>query len=161
MSATLREFPTPPDFDIWFDWPLHIPDEGGILASTSDRGEQGMAKGQTRKVDGVTMLETQFFMETDVLGDNAMVTEDLMALLEFSESKMKHAVSDSGRLMAATIQPQDSGKVRVVTVADTDEILIGGRSYVPQRSKAGSVIKNKEWLPKGSQSSVPKPPNRG
>ncbi|MBR2683772.1 MAG: hypothetical protein IKE22_10975, partial [Atopobiaceae bacterium] len=161
VSATLREFPTPPDFDIWFDWPLHVPDEGGILASTTDRGEQGVAKGQTRKVDNVTELETQFFMETDVSGDNAMATDDLMALLCFSASKMKRAVSESEKLMAATILDPDHGKVRVVTESDVDEIVIGGRQYVPQRSKSGSVIKSREWLQKGYQLSVPKPPNRG
>lgn len=154
VSATLREFPTPPDFDIWFDWPLHVPDEGKVLASTSDTGEQGVSKGQRRKVDSVTELETQFSMETDVLGDNAKASDDLIAVLEdFTESKLKSAVSKSEMLMAATILDPEHGKVRVVTVADTEEIVIGGRSYVPQRTKAGGVKKNDTWLLKGSQTS--------
>lgn len=161
VSATLREFPTPPDFDIWFDWPLHTPDEGGILASTSDRSEQGVASGQTRKVDSVKELEDQFFMETDVSRDNAMATDDMMALLGFSESKMKRLVSESGRLMAATVLTDDYGKIRVVTEDGTEEITYGARQYVPQRSKAGYVMKSREWLPKGHQLSVTKPPNRG
>lgn len=153
VSATLREFPTPPDFDIWFDWPLHVPDEGGILASTSDRGEQGVGRNQTRKVDNVAEVETQFEMETDVLGDNAMATDDLMLVTGFTESKVKKAVSGSDKLMAATIFDPDLGKVRVVTLDGTEEIVIGGRRYVPQRSRAGAVIKSREWLPKGSQTS--------
>lgn len=153
ISATLREFPTPPDFDIWFDWPLHLPDEGGILASTSDRGEQGVSKGQERKVDSVTKLETQFEMETEVSGDNAMATDDLMAVLGFSESKMKRAVSESGMLMAATVLTEDHEKVRVVTLLGCDEIVIGRRRYVPQRSRDGAVIKSREWLLKGAQTS--------
>ena len=153
ISATLREFPTPPDFDIWFDWPLHLPDEGGILASTSDRGEQGVSKGQERKVDSVTKLETQFEMETEVSGDNAMATDDLMQVLEFSESKMKRAVSESGMLMAATVLTEDHEKVRVVTLLGCDEIVIGRRRYVPQRSKDGAVIKSREWLLKSAQTS--------
>lgn len=153
VSATLREFPTPPDFDVWFDWPLHIADDGGILASTSDRGEQGVSKGQSRRVDKVGELETQFQMETDVFGDNAIATADLVAVTGFSESKMKTAVSNSEMLMAATVLDPDHGKVRVVTIADTEEIVIGGRHYVPQRSKAGNVIKSREWLLKGSQTS--------
>lgn len=153
VSATLREFPTPPDFDIWFDWPLHVADDGGILASTSDRGEQGVSKGQSRKVDKVGELETQFQMETDVLGDNAMAKDDLVALLEVSESNLKNVVSRSELLMEATILDADGRKVRVVTVKDTDEIVIGGLHYVPQRSKAGNVIKSREWLLKGAQTS--------
>ena len=93
-------------------------------------------------------------METDVLGDNAKASDDLIAVLEdFTESKLKSAVSKSEMLMAATILDPEHGKVRVVTVADTEEIVIGGRHYVPQRSKAGSVMKNREWLLKGSQTS--------
>ena len=156
ISSTLREFPTPPDFDIWFDWPLHVPDDGRILASTSESGEQGVAKGQRRKSDSKTELETQFDMETDVSGDNALATDDLMAVTGLSESKMKHAVSSSEHLMAATILDPDHGKVRVVTVADTDEIVIGGRHYVPQRTRGGGIRKSgrdSEWLPKWSQTS--------
>ena len=154
VSATLREFPTPPDFDIWFDWPLHVPDEGRILASTSDTGEQGVGKGQTRRVDAVAELETQFQMETDVLGDNAVTTDDLMAVTGYGESKMRSTVSKSDLLMAATVLDPDSGKVRVVTVADTEEIVIGGRRYVPQRTKGGGIQKNAAWLPKWQQTSM-------
>lgn len=157
VSSTLREFPTPPDFDIWFDWPLHIPDEGRVLASTSDAGEQGVGKGQRRKVDHVTELETQFSMETDVSGDNAMATDDLRAVTELSESVMKDTVSKSDELMAATVLAPDVGKVSVVTVNGTEEIVYGGRHYVPQRTKAGTIKKsgrNSEWLLKGSQTSL-------
>ena len=157
VSATLREFPTPPDFDIWFDWPLHKPDVGGILASTSDRGEQGVGKGQSRRVDKVSELETQFEMETDVSRDNAIATDDLIAVTGFSEAVMKDAVSKSGKLMAATVLTPDCGRVRVVTVNGTEEIVYGRRSYVPQRSKAGSIRKSgpgSDWLMKGSQTSL-------
>lgn len=154
VSATLREFPTPPDFDVWFDWPLHVPDEWRILASTSDTGEQGVGKGQRRKVDSITELETQFQMETDVFNDNAITTDDLVAVTGFSESKMKSTVSKSDLLMAATVLDPERGKVRVVTVRDTEEISIGGRRYVPQRTDAGGIKKNAAWLPKGSQTSL-------
>jgi len=48
----------------------------------------------------------------------------------------------------------ERGKVRVVTVRDTEEISIGGRRYVPQRTDAGGIKKNAAWLPKGSQTSL-------
>ena len=157
ISATLREFPTPPDFDIWFDWPLHVQDEWKILASTSDSGEQGVGKGQSRKVDSLTELETQFEMETDVTRDNAMTRDDLMAVTGFSESKMKAQVSSSDKLMAATILDSELGKVKVVTVSGTEEIVIGGRHFVPQRTGGGSIKKHgagSEWLPKWGQTSL-------
>lgn len=157
ISCTLREFPTPPDFDIWFDWPLHVPDEGKILASTSDHGEQGVSRGQRRKTNSVVELETQFELETSVSSDNAVATDDLMATMEdFSESKMKHALSGSGKLMAATILDPEGEKVRVVTRRDAEEIVIGGRHYVPQKTKAGAIKKSgagSEWLPRGVQTS--------
>lgn len=154
ISATLREFPTPPDFDIWFDWPLHVVDEGKVLASTSDRDEQGVGKGQRRKMDKVELLETQFSLETEPIGSNAVTTDDLMAVTEFSESTMKSVVSSSERLMQATILDFEGNKVPVVTVADTEEIVIGGRRYVPQRTRAGGIKKNATWHPKGSQTSL-------
>lgn len=154
VAATLREFPTPPDFDVWFDWPLHLADEGKLLASTSDQGERGVSKGQSRKVDSISELEVQFEMETSVTHDNAVARDDLKALLEYSESKMKHAVSDSESLKAATVLTTDYGKVQVVTRADTEEIVYGSRAYVPQRSRAGNIITSRDWLPKGSQTTM-------
>ena len=74
-----------------------------------------------------------------------------------SDSRLKHAVSDSGRLMAATVLDPERGKVRVVAVDGAEEIVIGGRSYVPQRTKAGGVKKSgpgSEWLRKGLQTSL-------
>lgn len=147
ISSTLREFPSPSDFDIWFDWPLHICDEGNILASTSDRGEQGVGKGQTRAVDNVSELEDQFELEMSVGVDNAVSTDDLMALLDFGEQKIKKAVSKSKKLMAATVI-ENGEKVSVVTEKDTEEITYGGIKYVPNRSKTGAVIKNRAWPPK-------------
>jgi len=157
ISATLREFPTPPDFDIWFDWPLHLPDIGGILASTSDKGERGVGKGQRRKVDAVEELETQFELELVGLRDNAVAKDDLMAVTGYSESVIKTKVSESDKLMSATVLDPESGKVPVVTIDGTEEIVIGGRAYVPQRTKAGGIRKSgpgSEWLPKGSQMSL-------
>ena len=66
---------------------------------------------------------------------------------------MKTTVSNSDMLMAATILDPDSGKVRVVTIDGTEEIVIGNRHYVPQRTKAGGIKKNDVWLPKWSQTS--------
>lgn len=157
ISATLREFPTPPDFDIWFDWPLHKPDEGGILASTSDRGEQGVGSGQRRKADSVGDLVTQFLMETDVTKDTAVPVPELMSLLGFGEAKMKRTVAESGRLMTATVLTPEGERVRVVAEAGAEEVVYRRIAYVPQRSRGGEIRKKgpgSEWLPKGSQKAI-------
>jgi hypothetical protein len=159
ISATLREFPTPPDFDIWFDWPLHYIDEGKILASTSDRGEHGVSPGQTKKADAVSEFITQFEMETQFSGDNAVSSDDLMALLEIkTESTLKSRVSKTDKLMQASVmETKADGNVensRVVTVKGTEEIVYGGVLYVPQRDKNNAIIKNRAWLPKGQQTTL-------
>lgn len=150
ISATLREFPTPPDFDIWFDWPLHVRDDGGILASTSDHGETGMSKGQRHKVDGVAELENQFELETSISDDNAVAVDDLIALLDSTDAKMKRDVTASKKLMAATVLENDE-KVRVVTEKNVENITYGGVRYFPQRSKTGSVLKSRHWLPERNE----------
>lgn len=147
ISSTLREFPTLPDFDIWFDWPLHVCDEGRILASVSDRGERGVGKGQSRKVDAVTELEDQYALDVSVSDDNAVALDDLMAVLDWGESKTRKKVSESEKLMAATVLENDE-KVRIVTEDGTEEITYGGVRYVPQRDMVGEVRKNRVWLPK-------------
>lgn len=144
MSATLREFPTPPDFDVWFDWPLHVPDEGRVLASVGD-GSQGVAKGQSKKVDNVALLEEQFEMELAVTGGNAVARSELQEALGFSDSQMGKLVSASGLLMGATVQGETGAKTAVVTVADARAISFMGQWFVPKLTKAGAVMKHQPW----------------
>lgn len=148
ISATLREFPTPPDFDIWFDWPLHVHDDGGILASTSDRGETGVGDGQRKKANSLAEVETQYEMETFANGGNAVSFDTLKTVLGLSESTLGKIVSSgSKKLKRATLLTQD-GKVLVATAANAEEITFEGCAYVPQRSKSGSILTNASWLPK-------------
>lgn len=168
ISATLREFPTPPETDIWFDWPLHVPDEGRVLASVSDRGEQGVGKGQGRKEDSRLVLDDQWQLELSVSNDNAVSKEDLMAVTGYSESKIDKAVLESDALMRATVLTPDGSKVKVVAEKDVERIVFGGISYVPRRTDAGTIRKRgagSEWLPIGTQMTNQildtKPPYRG
>ena len=148
ISATLREFPTPPDFDIWFDWPLHVHDEGGILASTSDRGETGVGEGQRKKANSLAEVETQYEMETFANGGNAVSFDTLKTVLGLSESTLGKIVSSgSKKLKRATLLTQ-GGKVLVATAANAEEITFEGCAYVPQRSKSGGILANASWLPK-------------
>ena len=99
-------------------------------------------------------LETQFQMETDVSGDNAIAVDDAMALLAMSESQLRKAISSSETLMAATVLTQDEGKVRVITESGTELITYGRCQYVPQRTSGGGIRKRgpgSEWLPRWEQ----------
>jgi hypothetical protein len=150
ISSTLREFPTPPDFDVWFDWPLHVPDYGGILKSTKEQ-DAPSDNGRKKKPDHVAELEEQFAMETDFSGDNAVASDDLMAVLDIeSPSTLKSYVNKSSKLMQATVV-ENVEKVSVVTKLGVEEITYGGIRYVPKRSKSGTVMKNQSWRPKGEQ----------
>lgn len=145
VSATLREFPTPPDFDVWFDWPLHRADDCGILGSRSDHGEAGVAKGQRTRAARVEDIETQFDLELVGTADNAVPKDALMERLNdgkmgITETNLDKLVSSgSERLMGATVVT-DSGKVRVAAAKGATEVVLGGRRY---------LRRGKQWLPAG------------
>ena len=53
ISSTLREFETPPDMDMWFDYPLHHVDESGLLKDIRPDVEvNGRTLHQKDKSDG-------------------------------------------------------------------------------------------------------------
>ena len=152
ISATLREFPTPPDFDIWFDWPLHRPDDEGLLRGRSDQGERGVGKGQQKQEVSIDKLESQFDLELAGTSDNAVAKSVLCERLETSEATIDKLVSSvSKKLMAVTVMA-DGRKVKVATVSDAEVIVYDGREYLPQRTKSGAIRKqgnNSWWLPSG------------
>jgi len=153
ISSTLREFPTPPDFDIWFDWPLHRPDSEGVLRDKSDQAPRGVGKGQESEVVTVGKLESQFDLELVGTNDNAVAKSTLCERLEAGEATVEKLVSSgSKRLMAVTILV-GSEKVKVATAKGAEEVVYGGRRYLPQRKADGSVRKqgaNSWWLPAGN-----------
>jgi RecA-family ATPase len=139
VSATLREFPTPPDFDVWFDWPLHVADDSRLLKNRSDRAQRGVGKGQSTTAERVAALEEQFDMERCGTGDNAVAKSVLADHLEISESSVNALVSSgSEKLMGATIE-YGSTTVRVAARNGVETIIFGGRKYVK---------KGKRWVPK-------------
>lgn len=148
ISSTLREFPTPPDFDIWFDWPLHVIDDGGILKSTKEAdapGDKGVGDNQTKRGDWVASIRDQFEMLLVGTTDNAVRRGDIMEAIDISDSNLKTQLSKIDELMAATLTVEGS-PVPVVAARGVEQIMFGGRFYVPQRTKAGAVRKNAPWV---------------
>ena len=44
VEATLREFPTPEPANLWFDYPVHRPDETGVLSDIAAEGTEEAAR---------------------------------------------------------------------------------------------------------------------
>jgi RecA-family ATPase len=146
ISSTLREFPTLPDFDVWFDWPLHVPDEGDILKSTkeTDTGNGGAGKGQKEKKDVAEAIREQFKLSLIGTGDNAVRRDCLASAVGIGDSTLRNRLSEIDELMAATVKTI-GGSVRVITFAGADSITFEGIIYEPSRNKDGSIMKNRAW----------------
>ncbi len=148
ISSTLREFATPPDFDVWFDWPLHVPDVGGILKSTKeadDAGEKGVGDNQKKSTDWVREIRDQYALMLVGTSDNAVRRGDIMEAIGIEESNLKKYTKKAG-LMAATLTV-DGLPVRVLADDGAEQIRLDGNLYVPQRTKAGDVRKSAPWEP--------------
>jgi hypothetical protein len=149
ISSTLREFATPPDFDVWFDWPLHVPDRDGILKSTKEEdgaGDKGVSDGQRKSTDWVREIRDQYALMLIGTSDNAVRRGDVMEAIDISDSNLKKKLSEIGELMAATLTV-DGSPVPVIADKDAAQIRFEGNVYVPQRTKAGAVRKNAPWEP--------------
>ena len=95
ISSTLREFATPPDMDMWFDYPLHYADASGLLKDIRPDVEvNGRTLHQKDKSDGSAKAEKQ--------------------------KEERQAIIDAYTLIAAEKEPDKDGVVRV-TVADAME----------------------------------------
>jgi RecA-family ATPase len=153
ISATLREFPTPPDFDIWFDWPLHRPDSEGMLKGKSDQKPRGVSEDQTRREVTLEDLESQFRLELVGTGDNAVPKSVLCDRLDATESNIDKLVSSgSKKLMSVTVLIGGE-KIRLATLKDAEEVVFRGKRYLPQRNKKGGIIKRGAgswWMPSGN-----------
>ena len=149
ISSTLREFATPPDFDVWFDWPLHVPDRDGILKSTKEEdgtGDKGVSDGQRKSTDWVREIRDQYALMLVGTSDNAVRRGDVMEAIDISDSNLKRKLSEIGELMAATLTV-DGFPVPVIADKDVAQIRFEGNVYVPHRTKAGAVRKNAPWEP--------------
>jgi len=149
ISSTLREFATPPDFDVWFDWPLHVPDRDGILKSTKEEdgaGDKGVGDGQRKSTDWVREIRDQYALMLVGTSDNAVRRGDVMEAIDISDSNLKRKLSEIGELMAATLTV-DGFPVPVIADKDVAQIRFEGNVYVPHRTKAGAVRKNAPWEP--------------
>lgn len=115
ISSTLREFETPPDMDMWFDYPLHHVDESGLLKDIRPDVEvNGRTLHQKDKSDG--------------------------SAKQAKRDKERQDIIDAYETIAAGKEPDDDGvvRVRVKDAIDRSEELLGkkyARSSINKKFK--------------------------
>ena len=133
LSGTLREFPPMPFKRLWFDYPIHRPDDENYLASAkyADTGDKGVGKEQNDKSDWYETAE-------DIIGmkptDNC-ATIDEIGITEGNARKIFNAKKTDW------MNVRLPGGV-IVVAKNTDEIVYLGNRY----RKDGSAQKA-SWKP--------------
>lgn len=147
MSFTVREFPSPDDMRVWFDWPIHMVDENGWLNDAAKEGTNGhgVGKGQVSKKDRRNEIAAAFAaLKTD--DDNAIRVEEIMGHLKMSsESEWKE--TDLNNAMSGSAYKSYGLKIgkitqRVIAPRNADLITFDGEDYI--NSKPGSGRAN--WV---------------
>ncbi len=131
LSGTLREFAPMETRRVWFDYPLHVPDDENYLASASynDSGAKGIGSDQKAKTD---WFETVRDLLALTVGDTAVSLEQV----GMSESNAKHKFGPGTDYEVAKI-----GEDRVVHRRLDDSIKWRGQVY--KRKLYGRVSK---WI---------------
>lgn len=115
IDATLREFPKIAPVNIWFDYPVHKPDESGVLADIQPDAEQpawkkNLAKSgkrnktpEERKKERTDGIETAF--EACCMGEENITLQELCEYTGTSEKTIRRRLKEHGGFWV------DDGKV--------------------------------------------------
>lgn len=101
ISFTLREFGNADQLDVWFDYPLHVPDHRGVLSKCPyDGGEARSTDGSGRprakaREDKQRALEEAF--EAVSMGADEVRIDELAEYLEVSAKTVQRRVDESMR----------------------------------------------------------------
>lgn len=144
LSFTVREFPTPPDARVWFDWPIHVPDDAGLLNDAkAESGGSGVGKDQMRRSERQNeIMATIASLLRD--GDNAVRRDRLLEELEKNEGgnwndRNLKAALDKSPYRSSSI----GGGTKLVGPRDADEMVFCGVRYARPESDSGSA----KWVP--------------
>lgn len=132
MSGTLREFAPMETRRIWFDYPVHVPDDNNYLAiaTYNDSGDKGVGKDQTSTRDWFKTVDELI----ELSGTDTAVTLEAVGIKEANAKKRFGSETD---YEVATVN-----ETKVVHRRKEDEIVFMGQRY--ERKKAGSHYK---WIP--------------
>lgn len=133
VSGTFREFAPAPPFRVWFDYPIHVPDEEGFLkaASYNESGAAGRGIGEEQ------VSKTDWFQITEELLEISTDTAVSLGAIGISEDNAKKKFSKGSDYEVATIDG-----VKVVHWRSDDEICYCGKWY--KRRSAGA---RSSWVP--------------
>ena len=134
VTGTLREFAPPAPRRVWFDYPIHVPDDNNYLgiASYGDTAVSGKGVGdnQRMKTDWIQIADELI----ELAGSDTAVS---LEAVDISESNAKKHYSKETDFEVATV-----GEDKVVHRRSENEIVYLGKKYF--RGKQGSRTK---WFP--------------
>lgn len=118
IDGTLREFPKFPPVNIWFDYPIHRPDESGALGDISPEAElppwkkgaeRNKKQAKDRKAERRKALEDA--IESGNFGDNPTVA-DVAEYLGISERTARDRIKEHGgyAIEGGVVKKSDGGE---------------------------------------------------
>ena len=120
ISGTLREFAPVAPRRIWFDYPVHVPDDQNFLAiaNFSDTGESGRGTGKDQKT------KTNWYETVEELLELTTDTAVSLEAVGISESNAKSKFKTGTDYEVATVEGE-----KVVHRRAEDHICFGGKWY--------------------------------
>ena len=140
MTTTLREFPPMRPQRLWFDYPVHRPDDKNLLAeakySNTGSGKRGVGKDQREKEDIAQDME-DYFNENTFEVNEAIPASVLMDELGLQERNLRKHTGKETRFEVGTLDRE-----LAVFRRGLDMIVFRDTSY--QRKPNGKSVK---WIP--------------
>lgn len=105
ISGTLREFPAFEPVNVWFRYPIHVPDEAGFLNMAMEEGsladiqakgrEAGNLVKKAKKESRVAQVDTAY--ETLSIGDEPVTVKAMAEYFDVSERTVKSYIEQNGK----------------------------------------------------------------
>ena len=136
MTYTLRSFPPRYGSRLWFDHPIHRPDELNILKGAKYKNGSNRGKGneQTAKEERERIVEEAF--ENLAFGGDCVERGELIRATGMSENRLKDFIGPNTRWEPATLL----GGERVVIRRNASSVTYQGTQYFRPEKK------NAKWL---------------
>lgn len=109
ISGTLREFPAFEPVNVWFQYPIHVPDEAGFLNMAMEEGsladiqakgrEAGNLVKKAKKESRVAQVDTAY--ETLSIGDEPVTIAAMAEYFDVSEKTVRGYVLKNGKYQCA------------------------------------------------------------
>ena len=130
MNGTLREFAPMPPRRMWFDYPIHVPDDQNFLGiATYNESGKGVGKDQKTRTDWLETVEEMLSISLD-----SAVTLEAVGI---SEGNAKKQFGSGTKYEVATVDG-----TKVVHNRFEDQIDFNGMTYLRKNHGRGYT-----WIP--------------